>query len=767
MNHLPTTNPPPTVPLPQAAITQADASATYTRYVPPSSKIRSQNESQSASSSISSPKRKREDVDHLKDSKPKKIQKHDPAPAYDEGKGSLKKPKKKPIHERAEDNTTVSDQDPEDEDSKHKSLLSKRDKSIKKAEKLAKKAAAEAAETGIGNEQEESEEQPELHSLEPLPQPDPVPETLGKPTFSVLPDWLASPSRISPSTTADFEDFGIPPSAISVLRAKGFARAFALQAGVLPLLLPIQSENRKRGDVVVSAATGSGKTLAYVLPMVENVSRTTVPRLRGLIVMPTRELVSQAREVCEACAAAYSSAKRRHVKIGIAVGNQTLKSEQSSLINEELRYDIEEYRKQEQRLNSKWESSSQKTHNNVENEDFNIYDEETVSRLPGHVIEYTPKVDILICTPGRLVEHLKSTPGFTLDHLKWLVIDEADKLLDQSFQQWLPNVMMRLPNQNGNTINTNHHVTKVILSATVTRDVGQLNDLKLYRPTLIVLEGSESLEIGTSEQQFDDVLSLPATLHEFAVKVADDGDKPLYLLHLIRDTLQTTERAVQIAVDDVSSQSSQSSQSGSRSASPSSQSSSEVLTAELTLQQRNETTDRNGLNSRASQSRGILIFTKSNEAAVRLGRLISILEPAFSTEIGILTSTIPHSTRKGTLSSFHAGKLSLLFASDLVARGLDLPNLAHVINYDLPTSLTSYIHRVGRTARAGKDGNASTLFTTTEARWFWNDIARTSKVRRAAGKVARVNLDQSLFDSTYRERYEAALATLGEEAGTA
>jgi len=210
----------------------------------------------------------------------------------------------------------------------------------------------------------------------------------------------------------------------------------------------------------------------------------------------------------------------------------------------------------------------------------------------------------LICTPGRLVEHLKSTPGFTLDYLKWLVIDEADKLLDQSFQQWLPNLLRMLPKDNGNRFDPNR-VTKVILSATVSRDVGQLNELQLYRPALVVLEGSEA-----GNARSDEALSLPATLHESAVKVASDGDKPLYLLHLLKSGIP--------------------------------------------------------------EGSGFLVFTKSNEAAVRLARLISLLNPDLLS--GTLTSTIPHSTRKATLASFRTGRISVLFASDLVSRGLDLPD---------------------------------------------------------------------------------------------
>jgi ATP-dependent RNA helicase DDX51/DBP6 len=576
-------------------------------------------------------------------------------------------------------------------------LLLKREKSIKKAEKLVKKAAR-VAELDSGDEKD-GEDIPELHPLEPIPQPEPVPETTNQTAFTALPPWLATPIKISPHKRASFAELGVPGEAIQILKSKGFEEAFAVQAAVLPILLP--GAQHQRGDVLVSAATGSGKTLAYVLPAIEDISKSTIPRLRALIVMPTRELVIQVRSICEICATAFAGNGRRHMKIGIAVGSQTLKSEQSHLIKEELKYDPEEYNTRLHDMNSKWEAPNAGTDESVYNEFYDDVESMSGLRLPLHVPEYTSNVDVLICTPGRLVEHLRSTPGFTLDFLKWLIIDEADKLLDQSFQQWLEKVMTKLPKDEENMLDGSN-VTKIILSATMTREVEQLSELKLYRPKLVILEDPNS-------ELSEEVLSLPSTLYESAVKVANDGDKPLYLLHLLKNHLTVA---------------------------PS-----------------------NGSSS------GVLVFTKSNEAAARLGRLISLLEPTLASKIGTLTAAISLSTRKATVSSFNAGKTSILFASDLASRGLDLPELAHVINYDMPTSLTSYVHRVGRTARAEKDGNAWTLFTNTEARWFWNDIARSPKVRRTAGKVARLDIDASkAFSDMVRESYVAALEKLGQEA---
>lgn len=778
-----------------APSTQPDASSTYSRYLPPITHHKSpatppQNPTSNGDVTPSQ-KRKHEDVapsaeNGKKAKKPKRqiTATHEGARADEASQGKemelskqddkrVKKPKRKVADpgasaKRSIDKDSVSDED----DARHKALLSKRAKSLKKSEKVARLTAQLAAESGESTEQPIPEESLELHPLGPLPQPEPVPESTAKPTFATLPPWLASPIRVLPSATCVFSDLGIPNDATAILQSKGFKSAFAVQAAVLPLLL--KSDPYESNDVLVSAATGSGKTLSYVLPMVGDIATTRVPRLRGLIVMPTRELVQQAREICEICANAYSAAGSRRINTGIAVGNQTLKAEQASLMNEEQRYDPEEYRRRERKANARWETASDESDDDSE---FHLLDEEYKSNLPDHILTYSPKVDVLICTPGRLVEHLRSTPGFTLEHVSWLVVDEADKLLDQSFQQWLDVVMDGLSKDGG------HTTRKVILSATITRDLGQLSALKLRRPKLVMLEGSASLGQSEKFDSSDANLTLPETLSESAVKVADDGDKPLYLMQLLgtilpdlvasRSQIHSQNNLLETAESDSDSTDSSSGDDSSSSSDDGSSddgdgdtsSDGSSPTASASFNESRQVSNKPSSSSKVTApTRGILVFTKSNENAVRLSRLIALMDPSLASNIGTLTSTIRNSERRKTLSEVRSGNVVLLVASDLVARGLDLANLAHVINYDMPTSLTNYVHRVGRTARAGNEGHAWTLFTNTEARWFWNEIARSNLVSRPAGKVARHNIDKSVFGEKQRGVYETALATLGQEA---
>jgi len=389
----------------------------YARYIPPKSKSHETPLAESGTPVyLTPPKRKREEVvDETTEVVLKKQKK--------EKRERREKRNKKQDTEQAStqlDNSEVKDE------SKHKGILKKREKSLRKAEKQAKTVAEQSEREDVAP----VEEPPlieELHDLVPLPQPEPIPELPIQHSTSSLPPWLASPIRVSSTDVASFADVGVQADVARTLKEKGFEAAFAVQATVLPLLLP--GKTQQQGDILVSAATGSGKTLAYVLPMIENISQNIVTRLRGAIVMPTRELVAQAKEVCEVCATAFSQGNRKRVKIGTAVGSENFKIEQASIMEQEDRYDPPGRREQERRLNRKWESSDW---GSDDDGDGILCDDEPISRLPDHVINHISKIDVLICTPGRLVEHIKNTPGFTLEYIKWLVVDEADKLLDQT-----------------------------------------------------------------------------------------------------------------------------------------------------------------------------------------------------------------------------------------------------------------------------------------------------------------------------------------------
>ncbi|KAF3011626.1 ATP-dependent RNA helicase dbp6 [Neopestalotiopsis sp. 37M] len=594
---------------------------------------------------------------------------------------------------------------------RHKSVFEKKRKSMKAPDTVAEQSDGL---TGEDTVMDDAPEPVEAHGLEPLPQPAPIPEDTTPPDFETLPPWLAEPIRVSRQAQAPFTDFGlspdfgISPEVAARLAQKGYKEAFAIQTAVIPQLLPHHCRTMQ-SDILVSAATGSGKTLSYAVPVVRDLSHghRHVTRLRALIVLPTRELVRQAQKVCEECAGIFSmDGKKRRVKVGTATGYQTIQEERRVLLEREDRYDPVAYQAKKKRLDSQtWGGQD-----DVEEKDEELIEirrrEDEKETLPDHVVDYKSKVDILICTPGRLVEHIKYTPGFSLDHVRWLIADEADKLLGQGFQQWLDIVIPRLHDEKSEA---RHHkqshltgVRKVILSATMTRDLDLLEGLRLRRPKLVVLEGS-----GAGVEY-----ALPEKLQESALK-ADATLKPLFLLDLLQSPYLCGKESSTEQPEDTSS---------------------------------------------------TLIFTKSNQSALRLSRLLGILSPQLGEVTGLLTSETAYSTRKQTLQAFTNGKIRIIVASDLVARGIDFEHLENVVNYDIPSSLASYVHRVGRTARAGRSGHAWTLFTDAEARWFWKEVASGKTVQRS-GKVERIRVteEKEAAFEVKKERYEKALQTLGDE----
>ncbi|RBA12203.1 hypothetical protein FPRO05_03653 [Fusarium proliferatum] len=635
---------------------------------------------------------------------------------------------------------------------RHKTVMSKLEKSLKLASELP------------ADEQDE-EDQGELHGLEPLPQPEPVSSlTTSKPNYKILPSWLEDPIRVSQDTHTPFAELDIIPKACRVLEEKGFRDAFAVQTAAIPLLLPT---SKQRGDVLISAATGSGKTLAYALPVVRDISQGCLTRLRALVVLPTRELVKQAQETFELCARAFDGGDRKRVRVGISIGSQSLEAEQKAFMDQELRYDPDTYKKlkeeTQRRKQLKWGLLASESLQDLDMEDT----DPRLSHMNGYVVDYISKIDVLICTPGRLVEHMEQTKGFNLDYIRWLVVDEADKLLAQSFQGWLDLVMekFRIDKFTARDFHDMDFsgVRKVILSATLTRDLSLLNQLGLQRPRLIVLENDGDIQIAEH--------SLPVSLKEHAIRVHDTNLKPLYLLDLLRSQDMLMASPNKDAEEPKAEEAEDSATSSDSSSSSDSDSDSDATsdTSSDTSSDSDSDTDTNTklkVSGRTLKSHIpiSLIFTKSNESALRLSRLLALLDPSLADHIGTLTSTTPTHIRRKTLRAFSTASspIRLLIASDLVARGIDLPSLDHVINYDLPPSVAGYVHRVGRTARAGRSGCAWTLVGDDESGWFWGKIAKGAGVKRAQ-KVERTRIEE--IDEQRVEGYEAALEKLGKEAG--
>ncbi|KAL4879429.1 P-loop containing nucleoside triphosphate hydrolase protein [Aspergillus karnatakaensis] len=744
-----------------------------------------------------SERRKPSGGDSDSDEEPVDTVMEDVEPRKLKSKDSGKEKKNKPSKNAGTEKGTESDQPK----NKFAGILSKFERSAKVTEA--------AAEQGYQVEETKNTDlntaEPVIaQGLEPIPQPEPVAEQVAAPTYSSLPPWLANPLRTSAETRTKFTDLGIEPKLLRVLENNGYKEAFAVQSAVIPLLL--KGPKNHSGDICVSAATGSGKTLSYVLPLVTELEQIPAPRLRGLIVVPTRELVKQAREACELCTAGSG------LRVGSAVGNVAIKDEQRTLMRVDQLYSPESVKSRQ---------TTKLTGDDWTEFGLQDYISTTLDQgetLPGYIHKPEPNVDILICTPGRLVDHIRYTRGFTLKHLQWLVIDEADRLLNESFQEWVEVVMNSLDTRSapeafgssgqflaqlGLPLQTKEP-RKVILSATMTRDISKLNSLRLANPQLVVVGTSERSATGDAEGDVvahtDEKFTLPTTLKEYSVAVGDGAQKPLYLLRLLlseikiavpssaKRTKPATSESDETSSEGTSSDETSSDEtssddssedSSSDSDSDDSDSDSESTSSDDTSSSEDSDSDSSSSSdsdsdsdfdeeptkppTSTSQKPTVLVFTKSSESASRLSRLLTLLDPSLSGLIGTIIKSNNSSASRKTLTAYRQGKLSIIIATDRASRGLDLPSLTHVVNYDVPASTTTYVHRVGRTARAGKEGSAWTLVAHREGRWFTNEIAkgadgkitRTTKVERVPVKLENMK--------EFKSRYKSALEVLEQE----
>ncbi|KAL9006303.1 MAG: hypothetical protein Q9188_000902 [Gyalolechia gomerana] len=681
-----------------------------------------------------------------------------------------KKQKKRRDVKKGSDLNLIADTPP-DEGSKHINILSKYQKSVSAAAKPARNDSSKE------DVQDTLATPSEIHGLTPIPQPPQISDAPPISSSSALPEWLKNPVLASGVKPVPFDSLPLHSSVQSSLKAKGLTEAFTIQAVVLPLLLP--GEQQHDGDLCISASTGSGKTLAYILPMIEALREKPITRLRGLIVVPTRELVNQAREVLELCGSESG------LKIGTACGSKNLREEQDALVLWQQRYDPVAYLQEQ----------NEEVDEDEEVMDWDIdWDREQnqAERLAGYVDDYASKVDILVCTPGRLVEHLRHTRGFVLDHVQWLVIDEADRLLDESFQKWVDTVVPALEHQSlPSSVETRmmqryhllrkREVRKIILSATITRDISKLNELKLRRPKVVVLQSEhlpKQMDGGIDKQSLMPdrgmQTELPKKLQEIAIQIKDEENKPLYLIELLKQLSVTDPRSLNEytpakANGGRGGSTSETRDRNSMSSDSSSSSSVKSSSTPSTSPSRSESesdSDRPQSQVQPDLSpprvRGSLIFAHSTSSAHRLSRLLSILSPEQAYATATLTKSSAKVSKK-ILSQFGIAKVNIIISTDRASRGLDIPGLAHVINYDMPPSVNSYIHRVGRTARAGKAGKAITLVGWKEGRWFWNEIGRGQGIQRGDRKITRQSLKENGWEAGELEQYAESLKQLGEE----
>ncbi|XP_053557946.1 ATP-dependent RNA helicase DDX51 isoform X2 [Bombina bombina] len=434
----------------------------------------------------------------------------------------------------------------------------------------------------------------------------------------VLPQWLAKPNLVHKDIKQNLVPIqdvpGLHPKILKKLEANKVKSFFPVQAEVIPAILESTCHGFLLGrggyrpsDMCVSAPTGSGKTLAFVIPIVQALLHRVICEVRVLVVLPTKELAQQV------CKVFNTYVDGTGLKVVMLTGQKSFPKEQETLV------------------------------------------QRTASG-------FCSLADILVSTPGRLVDHIQETEGFSLRHLRFLVIDEADRMIDSMNQDWLhhvtkavfqvndsaPNILFSRKEPGTLTAASSYlpqiPLQKLLFSATLTQNPEKLQKLGLYQPRLFT-----STHKGTPIDSADShsntnnlaIYSLPEGLTHYYVP-CNLNSKPLILLYFL-------------------------------------------LILRFTR---------------------VLCFTNSREAS---HRLFLLFRSFGGISVAEFSSRLSPGERKKTLKEFEQGKLQILISTDATARGIDIKGVKCVINYDAPQFIRTYIHRVGRTARAGNVGSAFTM----------------------------------------------------------
>ncbi|KAI1410254.1 DEAD-domain-containing protein [Hypoxylon sp. FL1857] len=311
----------------------------------------------------------------------------------------------------------------------------------------------------------------------------------------------------------------------------------------------------KGRDILGAAKTGSGKTLAFLVPVLEKLYRaqwTEYDGLGALIISPTRELAVQIFEVLRKIG-------RYHTfSAGLVIGGKSLKEEAERL----------------------------------------------------------GRMNILVCTPGRMLQHLDQTAGFDVDNLQILVLDEADRIMDMGFQSAVDALIEHLPKSR----------QTMLFSATQSKKVSDLARLSLKDPEYVAVHEAAATATPTT-----------LTQHYLVTPLAEKMDT---LYGFIKANLKSK----------------------------------------------------------------MIVFLSSGKQVRFVYESFRHLQPGIP--LLHLHGRQKQIARLEITSRFAAAKYSCLFATDVVARGVDFPAVDWVVQMDCPEDTDTYIHRVGRTARYERNGKA-------------------------------------------------------------
>lgn len=402
----------------------------------------------------------------------------------------------------------------------------------------------------------------------------------------------------------------------------GFEAPTQVQAQAIPVILSGQ-------HVLVSAATGTGKTVTYLAPVIHHLQKYN-PKIQrsdgtfALVLVPTHELCMQVYETLQ------KLLHRFHwIVPGYIMGGENRSKEKARL---------------------------------------------------------RKGISILVATPGRLLDHLKHTSSFLHTNLRWIIFDEADRILELGFGKEIEEILDILgsrQNRSGSKEDATSRISEVqrqnlLLSATLNEKVNHLAKISLENPVMIGLDdkkmqpNSSIEQVRSLDSDADNILE-----HSGKVSVSSNGEYKL--------PAQLVQRYIKVPC-------------GIR------------LVVLLSIL-------KNLFAGEASQK--IVVFFSTCDAVDFHYSLLSQFQWPSNSQSGSdlrqpfvgcntlrLHGNMKHEERITTFNAFKTEKSALLLSTDVSARGLDFPKVRCILQYDSPGEATEYVHRVGRTARLGERGDS-------------------------------------------------------------